>query len=34
MLMWTGVRGCGVEAGTLKGFLEREKEALGRAFDN
>lgn len=34
MLMWTGVRGYGVEAGTLKGFLEREKEALGRAFDD
>jgi hypothetical protein len=24
---------CGVETGTLRGFLEREKEALGRGFD-
>ena len=28
------VREYGVEVGTLKGFLEREKEALERAFDD
>lgn len=28
------VREYGVEVGTLRGFLEREKEALGRAFDD
>jgi hypothetical protein len=34
MLIWTRLGSYGVEVGTLRGFLERKKEALGRAFDD